>query len=222
MTKIIAFDVNETLLDLRGLDPLFEESFGASSMRAQWFALMLQLSFVGGLTGAYVDFSSAQYAALEMLATREGVELPDGAAMRIVGAMNTLPPHPEVADALRTLREGGLPLVALTNSVTEVAEAQLANAGLRELFDDVISADRVQHLKPAPEPYRAVADSVGVPLSQVRLVAAHHWDISGALRAGCAAAFVARPGAMLSPIGPQPDIVGADIRQVVEQILLHR
>lgn len=220
MAKIITFDVNETLLDLRVLDPLFEDSFGASSMRAQWFALMLQVSFVGGLTGAYVDFSTAQYTALEMLATREGVELPDGAAERIVTAMTTLPPHPEVPDALRTLRAGGLPVVALTNSVLDVAEAQLTNAGLRELFDDVISADRVLHLKPAPEPYRAVAASAGVALSQVRLVAAHHWDISGALRAGCAAAFVARPGAMLSPIGPQPDIVGDDVRQVVEQILL--
>lgn len=33
MAKIITFDVNETLLDLRILDPLFEESSGASSMR---------------------------------------------------------------------------------------------------------------------------------------------------------------------------------------------
>ena len=61
--KVIAFDVNETLLDLRGLDGPFEEVLGDRSLRGQWFAQMLQLSFVGGLTGEYVDFTSAQRAA---------------------------------------------------------------------------------------------------------------------------------------------------------------
>jgi 2-haloacid dehalogenase len=68
MTRVIAFDVNETLLDLRALDPPFEELLGSAALRGQWFAQMLQLSFVGGLTGEYVDFSTAQAAALRMLA----------------------------------------------------------------------------------------------------------------------------------------------------------
>jgi 2-haloacid dehalogenase len=51
------------------------------------------------------------------------------------------------------------------------------------------------------------------------LVAAHSWDISGALAAGCQAAFVARPGMVLSPLGTQPSIVGNDIADVVAQIL---
>jgi 2-haloacid dehalogenase len=54
-------------------------------------------------------------------------------------------------------------------------------------------------------------------LSEVRLVAAHSWDITRALAAGCRAAFVARPGMVLRPIGAQPDIVGPDIAAVVDQ-----
>lgn len=72
MTEVIAFDVNETLLDLRALDTPFEELLGSSALRGQWFAQMLQLSFVGGLTDEYVDFSTAQNAALLMLARRLG------------------------------------------------------------------------------------------------------------------------------------------------------
>jgi 2-haloacid dehalogenase len=53
----------------------------------------------------------------------------------------------------------------------------------------------------------------------VRLVAAHSWDVSGALAAGCKAAFVARPGMVLSPLGSRPDIIGADISEVVDQII---
>ncbi|HEY3006429.1 MAG TPA: HAD hydrolase-like protein, partial [Kribbellaceae bacterium] len=89
----------------------------------------------------------------------------------------------------------------------------------RDLFDAVISADSVRRLKPAPEPYLAVARSFDVAAGDVRLVAAHHWDVAGALQAGCAAAFVARPGMVTSPLGLQPDIVGADIADVADRII---
>jgi 2-haloacid dehalogenase len=71
MASVIAFDVNETLLDLRALDAPFETLMGSAALRPQWFALMLQLAFVGGLTGRYTDFTSAQRGALAMLAERE-------------------------------------------------------------------------------------------------------------------------------------------------------
>jgi len=58
----------------------------------------------------------------------------------------------------------------------------------------VYSADEVRLLKPAPAPYRMVADRCGVAIGDVCLVAAHAWDSSGALAAGCETAFVARSG----------------------------
>jgi len=219
VTDVVAFDVNETLLDLSALDPAFEELFGTAALRPQWFAQMLQLAFVGGLSGEYVDFSAAQHAALLMLGERVGRTVSSAEADDMVRRMSSLPPYPEVADALRRLRRSDLRTVALTNSVAAVAEAQLSHAGLRDAFDDVISADSVRRLKPAPEPYRAVARAFGVDITDVRLVAAHSWDVSGAMAAGCSAAFVTRPGQVLSPIGRRPDIIGADIADVVEQVL---
>jgi 2-haloacid dehalogenase len=217
--RVIAFDVNETLLDLSALDSLFEELFGDDAPRPQWFAQMLQLSFVGGLTGHYVDFGTAQRAALRMVAQRRGCSLTTDKIEHVVEAMSHLPAHPEVPDALAALTATELTVVALTNSTHSVAEAQLANAGIRQHFDQVLSADAVGHLKPAPQPYRAVAAAYEVPIAEVRLVAAHSWDISGALAAGCKAAFVTRPGMVLSPIGPQPDIIGTDIDDVVQKII---
>jgi 2-haloacid dehalogenase len=219
MASVIAFDVNETLLDLSALDGAFQDLFGDATYRPQWFAQMLQLAFVGGLTGEYVDFTTAQHAALRMLADRTGTTVSDADARAVVDAMSSLPPHPEVREALTRLRDTPLTVIALTNSVLLVAEAQLQHAGLRDLFDAVISADTVGRLKPAPEPYRAVAQHFGVPTAEVRLVAAHAWDVSGALAAGCRTALVQRPGVSASPIGAQPDITGPDIAEVVDQII---
>ena len=215
---VIAFDVNETLLDLRALDAPFTAAFGDASLRPQWFALMLQMAFVGGLTGTYVDFSAAQRSALVVLAARQKVALSADGSAAILNGMKDLPPHPEVRAAMERLR-GRFRLVALTNSPAEVAETQMRNSGLRDLLEGVYSADAVKRLKPAPEPYRMVAERTGVPITDVRLVAAHGWDIAGALSAGCRAAFVARPGAALYPHGPQPDIVAPDLTGIADALL---
>jgi len=219
VTRVIAFDVNETLLDLSSLDSAFGEVLGDPTLRAQWFAQMLQLSFVGGLTGEYLDFTAAQKAAFLMIAQRAGAGVTDKDAETMVHRMSSLPAYAEVDEALGRLMDSSLTVVALTNSVAEVAEAQLSSAGIRGRFEEVLSADAVRKLKPAREAYELVATTCGVGLDQVRLVAAHAWDVSGALAAGCKAAFVIRPGMVPSPVGRQPDIIGNGLTEVVDKIL---
>lgn len=213
---MVAFDVNETLLDLNAVDDRFESVFGQPALRPQWFAEMLQLTFVGGMTGQYVDFTTAQLAALSMLAERHGLVLAPGVAESVVVLMSSLPAKAEVRDALR---RHPVRMVALTNSTLAVAEERVANAGLGDCFDAVVSADEVRALKPAAAAYRHVSTRLQVAIEEVRLVEAHPWDVSGALAAGCQAAFVRRPGAVPSPLGPGPDIVGDDLADVVDQII---
>jgi 2-haloacid dehalogenase len=50
-------------------------------------------------------------------------------------------------------------------------------------------------------------------------IAAHAWDIAGALRVGCETAFVARPGMVLDQLVERPDIVGTDLLEVADYIL---
>ena len=98
-------------------------------------------------------------------------------------------------------------------------EAQLAHAGLQDHFEQVISSDEIQCFKPAPEVYHLAARRLGVEPDQIRLVSAHDWDVTGALRAGCAASFIARPGQVMNPFGPQPDVKGTDMIEVADKIL---
>jgi 2-haloacid dehalogenase len=219
MARICVFDVNETLLDLGALDVHFERAFGDPGVRRIWFSQLLQSALVATVTGAYSDFTEVGGAALEMVAEREGVDLSDEEKQQILGGMRELPPHPEVVESLSRLREAGLRLATLTNSTRQVAEGQMENSGLRDYFEQILSADDVRRLKPAPEPYRMTAESLGVEVEGIRLVAAHAWDVAGALRAGCAAAFVARPGMVLDPLVEPPDVVGADLREVAKRIL---
>lgn len=219
MRPALLFDVNETLLDLRALEAPFQRVFGDPAARGGWFAQMLQISFVGALTGDYVDFTTAQHAALRMLAERMRVALSDANADEIVGTMSLLPAHPDVPAALDRLAAAGFRMATLTNSLAPVAEAQRVNAGIRDRFERAFSADTVGRLKPAPEPYRMAAAELGVPIHDACLVAAHAWDVAGALAAGCQAAFVARPGAILFPIGRRPGFTGRDIGEVADRLV---
>ena len=219
MPRVCVFDVNETLLDLGALDPRFEEAFGEAAVRKEWFAQLLSSWLTATVTGAYHNFGELGLSALTMVAARRGVELSDDKKKEIVGAVRELPPHPEAEDALARLRDGGLRLAALTNSTAEAANQQLGNSGLSGYFEQILSADEVSRLKPAPEPYRMAADRLGTSMDGIRLVAAHAWDVAGALRAGCAAAFVARPGMVLDPLAPEPDVVGSDLKEVANLIL---
>ena len=219
MARVCVFDVNETLLDLGALDPQFERVFGDASTRQAWFGQFLTSWLTAMVTGVYEEFGTIGGTALEMIAERQGLDLSDEDKQQIVSGLRTLPPHPEVEENLSRLRDAGIRLVALTNSTQQVADAQIDNSGLREYFEQVLSADAVKRLKPAPEPYQMAAERLGVEIGQIRLVAAHAWDVAGALQAGCTAAFVARPGMVLNPLFERPDVVGADLREVADRII---
>ena len=217
MKRVCVFDVNETLLDLAALDPLFERVFGDASVRRLWFNQMLQSAFVATMTDAYVTFGESAAAALRMTEERQGAEVSEDDRQEILSGLHNLPPHPEVPESLDRLLEAGFRLATLTNSTQEVAEAQIENAGLTDRFEQILSADTAKRLKPAPAPYRMAARALEIPERGMRLVAAHAWDVAGALRAGCAAAFVARQP--FDPLVERPDVVGADLADVADGII---
>ncbi|MGZ8585986.1 MAG: haloacid dehalogenase type II [Actinomycetota bacterium] len=218
MAKVIVFDVNETLLDLKTLDPPFAEVFGDASARPEWFTRLLHASLVATATDTYEDFASLARRTLRVVGSRRGRRISDGDEEAILGTMRRLPPHPEVPDALARLRSAGFPLATLTNSSTAMMRAQLEHADVLEAFDHTFSVDEVRRYKPFPEPYRMAAARLGVRPDELRMVAAHDWDVWGATRAGCAAAYVVRTDAPFV-VGEPPEIVGPDLLAVAGSIV---
>jgi len=219
MNKIIVFDVNETLLDLKALDPQFEQVFGDAAVRKTWFGQVLRNSLVATITGQYADFGKIAGAALDMTAQLQNVTLGDEDRSTIMGGIRSLPPHGDVVPGLEKLKSAGFRLATLTNSPPHVVEAQLQNANLAGYFEKSFSVDAIKKFKPDADVYKMTAKELGVSTDQIRLVAAHDWDVAGAILAGCAAAFIARPGHVLNPSMPEPDIVGKDLIEVAEKII---
>lgn len=218
-SRVIVFDVNETLLDIEVLKPFFERTFGDESAFRQWFAELILYSQALTLSGTYTPFGLLAVAVLKMVAEIRGVTLAGGSIDEFRDHMANLPAHDDAAPALDTLREAGFRLVTLTNSAPDARSNVLDKAGLAPYFERQFSVDPVQRFKPAVETYRHVSAALNTQPSSLRLVAAHTWDTLGAMAAGWQAALLTRPGNAALPLGEQPDIIEKDLRSVARRII---
>ena len=219
MPSTIVFDMNETLLDLSTLDAPFEEIFGDAEVRRQWFAQVLQSALVSNVLKAYSDFGVIGATALDLVGQRHGVKIGEIARDRIMGTMRSLPPHPEVPDALERLKSEGIRLAALTNSSPTMVGSQIAAAGIEKYFDEVLTVEAVRMFKPAREVYDMAAEALDEPPGDLWMVAAHNWDTTGAIDAGWQAAFIARPGMVIGQLDHAPHIIGADLSEVADLLI---
>jgi 2-haloacid dehalogenase len=217
--RVLAFDLNQTLVDFGAARPAFAQLFGDGKALDDWFTLLLHSSLVVTLTDSYVDFRTLGRAALKRLVESRGVGLTEEDCAALFTGLSELPAHPDVPAALEQLQKAGFRMAVLTNSPAAGAAKQIENAGIAQYFEDCISVDIVKKFKPAPEVYRAAAARLGVAPCEMMLVAAHGWDVYGALRAGCRAAFIARAGQTLFPVDPRPEILAPDLRAFAAAVL---
>ena len=218
--RVLFFDVNETLLDLKPLKEALGGAFGNPAAFRQWFGLLLQYSLVDTVTGRYHPFGTIADAALDMTAAMlEEKPLAAAEKKEILALMTQLPAHPDVPEGLALLADAGYILVALTNSTQAVLDQQLRHAGLAAHFAQALSVDPVRRFKPHPATYEDALRQAGVAPAQAALVAAHGWDLAGAQAAGLATAFIARPGQTLYPLAAPPTVQGNTLVEVAQLLL---
>lgn len=218
---IIVFDVNETLLDINTLAPLFTRVFGDGDVLREWFAQLVLYSQTMTLSGLYTPFGELGIGALRMMADIHQITLTEGDVAELKERMNNMPAHADAIPALTRLQEAGFRLVTLTNSASSASPTPLEKAGLSHFFEQHFSVETVSKFKPAPDTYQMVAKALSVDTADLCLVACHLWDTIGAQAAGCYAAFLARPhNAMLTaPNVPKPDFMASDLLMLADEII---
>ncbi|MEX2592296.1 MAG: haloacid dehalogenase type II [Anditalea sp.] len=217
--NLLIFDVNETLLDLSGMKARMIKAFDHEFAFNQWFSLMLQYSLVDNVTGEYHNFGEIGKAAFQMTEQMLEKKVPENEKNEILQMIRQLPPHPEVENALLMLKEAGYRMVTLTNSTEEVVKQQMESAGLTKFFETLLSIDPMRKYKPAPETYREASKKLGVRPEEAMLIAAHGWDITGALLAGLQAAFISRKGKAHYPLAPNPHYRGDSLTSIAEKLV---
>lgn len=217
--SVILFDVNETLMDMTPLKKKVNDMLDSKRGFRLWFGMLLQYSLVDNCTGQYHDFSTIANATLDMTAKALQKEIEEDEKKEALALMKKLSAYSDVKEGLKLLKQAGLRLATLTNSPMSTLTAQLEYTGLTKYFEATLSIDAVQKYKPAPESYQHAAQTLGVNKEEIMLVAAHGWDIAGALQAGLQAAFIERKGQSLYPLASKPQFVCEDLIEFANAII---
>ena len=215
MRPYIVFDVNETLLDLSALNPHFTAFFGDPFIKDEWFSQVLMSAFSTAIIEKYHHFGEVARAALSMVASKYNVQLTQEGYASILGQMRDLPPHADVLPTLDRMQESGFHMAALTNSPYDVARDQLENAGIAPYLEAILSVDASRALKPTQRVYMDASRSLGVPPHDLCLIAAHPWDIAGAMHAGWQGIFIKREGKVWNPLFDPPPHQVLDLAEIL-------
>lgn len=220
---LVVFDVNETLSDMSPLAARFED-VGAPNLLAQtWFAEVLRDGFALAASGMAEPFSRLTAETLRL--KLEGQDLDrdlDEAVEHVLSGFAALAVHPDVPEGLNALAELGVRLVTLSNGSAQVAETLLEHAGVRPLFERLLSVEEAGIWKPASGAYDYALAACGVAPEGAMLVAVHPWDINGAARAGLGTAWINRAEGRYPAHFTAPDLAVASLPELARAIRLRR
>ena len=217
--EVLFFDVNETLLNLKKVRTSVADALnGGDEIASLWFETMLHYSLVSTATDEYRNFGEIGAAALVMLAKNRNIEMDMQSARNVLEPIRSAPAYPEVPKALEDLKTKGYRLAALTNSSREGMETQLSNAGIARYFEHQLSVEDIGIYKPHRHVYLWAARRMDINPQNCLFVAAHGWDVAGAMAAGMQAAFLDRPGQNLYPLAQKPDFIEPDLEGLTSKL----
>jgi 2-haloacid dehalogenase len=200
-TKAVVFDVFGTLADLEQLAPLVPDV-------KLFFARTLRDAFALDAAGRFVPFKEVALSALRVLR----VEDPDA----VVARMPALEVRPDARAAFEHLRGKGLKVATLSNGAQSVTRAMLEKNGLE--VSEVISIEEIRRWKPRREVYDHAASRMGVRPADLALIAAHAWDVHGAMQAGVKGVWVSNVEGIYAPAYGKPDLTADSLLSAAQQL----
>lgn len=211
---VLLFDVNETLLDMtplkNAINTLLEEPMAFKI----WFGMVLHHSLVDNCTNQYHDFSTIAVAMLKMTATSLNKTVTDDETKKTLSVIRHLKAYPDVLNGLQLLKENGFRLATLTNSPENALKEQLINSNLTDIFELALSIDTIKKYKPDPKTYKWAATQLDQEPQNIIMIAAHGWDLAGAINAGLQTGFVAREGQSIYSLCDNPNYEAKDIYEM--------
>jgi 2-haloacid dehalogenase len=210
--QAVVFDAYGTLFDVHSVvqrcDALFPGH--GKQLSQTWRSKQLEYSWLCSLMGRYQDFESITRAALRFACASFGLDLTQDFSAELMEEYRRLAAYPEVRGALEQLRPRRLAI--LSNGSPAMLNALVENAGVRSLFDAVLSVDAVGIFKPHPSVYQSALDTLGVPKQAVAFISSNYWDAMGATAFGFRTFWINRIGATPDTLdyAPSAALTGLD------------
>lgn len=200
------FDAYGTLFDFNSAASAAKDELGEDWQRLSdlWRLKQLQYTWLRGLGEHHADFWQVTGDALDFALATLKIERP-GLRERLMNLYLRLSTYPEAPAMLQELKGRGMKLAILSNGTPAMLAAVVANSGLQNVFDAVLSVEEVGVYKPHPLVYGLAAQRLGVTPSRICFLSSNGWDAYSAKAFGFRVIWCNRFGQAPERIPETPD-----------------
>jgi len=216
--KAVALDAF-AIFDPRSVSSFADAMYPGVGLGDEWRMRQFEYTWLRVAARHYVDFWQVTEDALVFAANKLRVHLSPGSRATLMNEFLKLSAWPDVVPALERLKGSGIRLTLLSNFTQRMLSANIASAGLHELFEQVLSTDRIQSYKPDPRAYQIGVDALKLRRQEVLFVAFAGWDAAGAKLFGYPTFWVNRQKLPGEELGVSADASGETLRDLVQFML---
>ena len=223
MAESLAFDMYGTLVDPIRIWKQLEQYVPGDAQRIAEIWRQKQLEFTFRLTAMerYEDFEQVTRKALDYALSAVGSTLDTPQKNALMAQYNDLERFADVEPGLQRLKEAGYTMVVFSNGSPSMLTAIMQATHLNQYLSGFVSVDEVKVYKPSPKVYWHVAERLGRPVGEVRLVSSNPFDVIGAESAGLQAAWVNRSGGLFDTLAPRPRMVVSTLIELASVLESH-
>jgi 2-haloacid dehalogenase len=218
--KAVAFDYF-VIFDPNSVIPAVEEAYpgkGAEFARA-WRAKQFEYSYLRSITNRHADFFKVTEDALVYTAAAMKLNLPPDKRKRLLDAYLTLKPWPDAVDALHKLRASGVRIITIANFSPKMLKANADNAGITDLFDELLSTEVNGTYKPDPRAYALGMERLKLRKEEIVFAAFGGWDAYGAKSFGYTTYWVNRFDLPVEELGIEADRTSNNLQGLLNLVL---
>jgi 2-haloacid dehalogenase len=218
--KAVAFDYF-VIFNANSVVPAVEKAFPGQGVEftKAWRAKQFEYGFLRSITDRHADFFKVTEDALAYTAKAMKLDLTPQKRKSLLNAYLTLEPWPDAVDALRTLRASGVRIITIANFSSEMLRANAENAGITDLFDELLSTQANGTYKPDPRAYALGMEHLKLRKEEIVFAAFGGWDAFGAKSFGYTTYWVNRFHLPMEELGIEPDGTSDSLEGLLELVL---
>jgi 2-haloacid dehalogenase len=184
----------------------------------EWRARQFEYAWLRVAARHYVDFWQVTDDALVFSAAKLRLDLPEVKRAKLMNAYLALKTWSDVVPSLGALKQAGFRLALLSNLTQTMLDADIETAGLKGIFEQVLSTDRAKTFKPDPQAYQLGIDALGLKREEILFAAHAGWDAAGAKLFGYPTFWVNRQKLPMEQLGAIPDGEGDSLSHLVKYL----
>jgi 2-haloacid dehalogenase len=218
--KAVAFDYF-VIFDPNSVVPEVEKVFPGKGLEITkaWRAKQFEYGFIRSITKRHEDFFKVTEDALLYTLENMKLEATDAQKKQLLNAYLSLKPWPDSIQGLKKLKASGIKIITIANFSKMMLKSNADNAGITDLFDELLSTEVNGTYKPDAEAYALGMQHLGLKKDEIVFAAFGGWDAYGAKSFGYPTYWVNRFNLPTEKLGIQADATSNNFQGLLDFVL---